>query len=171
LMIGGIGLALYLKDRNQFFHYVSVTSFVFYVCYLIFIFLPVVGPQVLAGEVPAYVLPPDLAHLALPDPYPDSVKSGPFFHLMAWIYRSFEAPGSAFPSSHVAIALCTVYFSFKYLRAIWLPHLLLVMLLCLATVYCHYHYGVDVLAGIVIIAILLPLANILYKRFDKAITA
>ena len=30
----------------------------------------------------------------------------------------FEAPGAGFPSSHVAVALCTVYFSFRYLRPI-----------------------------------------------------
>ena len=36
-MVGGVGIALFLRNRQQFFHYVSVLSFVFYVCYLIYI--------------------------------------------------------------------------------------------------------------------------------------
>jgi hypothetical protein len=35
IMIGGVGIALYLRNRQQFFHYVSVVSFVFYVCYIV----------------------------------------------------------------------------------------------------------------------------------------
>ena len=45
LMIGGVGIALFLRSRQQFFHYVSVVSFLFYVCYLIYIFLPVIGSR------------------------------------------------------------------------------------------------------------------------------
>ena len=37
IMIVGVGIALFLRSRQQFFHYVSVVSFLFYVCYLIYI--------------------------------------------------------------------------------------------------------------------------------------
>jgi membrane-associated phospholipid phosphatase len=164
VMIGGVGLILFLRSRQQFFHYVSVVCFVFYICYLIYIVLPIVGPQVLSHEIPGYSLPPDLEYLATDHAYPDAVKAGPFFQLMAWIYRVFEAPGAALPSSHVAIALCTVFFSFRYLRRIRFLHLATVVLLCFSTVYCHYHYGIDVLTGIVTAATLVPLGNWLYSR-------
>jgi membrane-associated phospholipid phosphatase len=163
LMIAGVGFALYLRNRQGFYHYLSVVSFVFYLCYLVYIVLPVVGPQVLSHEIAGYTLPPNLEGLAPDNAYPEAVKSGVFFHLMAWIYRIFEKPGAAFPSSHVAVALCTVYFSFRYLRPIRYPHLALAVLLCLSTVYCHYHYGVDVLAGIAAAALLVPLGNRLAK--------
>lgn len=164
LMIGGVGFALYLRDRRHFFHYVSVVSFVFYVCYLLYILLPIIGPRVFFHDVAGYVLPPASQALAVTDSYPASVQGGPFYRVMAFIYRVFEAPGAALPSSHVAVALCTVYFSFRYLPAIRYPHLVLAVLLCLATVYCRYHYGVDVLAGIVTAALLVPLANCLYGK-------
>jgi membrane-associated phospholipid phosphatase len=93
------------------------------------------------------------------------VQAGVFFQLMRWIYRVFEAPGAAFPSSHVAIALCTVFFSFLYLRRIRYIHLVVAVLLCLSTVYCRYHYVVDVLAGLVAAAVLIPLGNWLYCKF------
>ena len=86
---------------------------------------------------------------------------------MAWIYRVFEAPGAALPSSHVAVALCTVFFSFRYLRRIRYAHLAVAGLLCLSTVYCRYHYVVDVLAGLVTVAVLVPLGNWLYFKFSQ----
>lgn len=166
VMISGVGIALYRRNRGQFYHYLSVVSFVFYICYSCYIVLPIVGPRVFFHDVPGYTLPPELDALA-PDPsYPVAVQAGPFFRLMGFIYRVFEAPGAAFPSSHVAIALCTVYFSFKYLRWIRYPHLVSAILLCLATVYCRYHYAVDVLAGIGTVLLLVPIANRLYFRFS-----
>jgi membrane-associated phospholipid phosphatase len=87
---------------------------------------------------------------------------------MAWIYRVFEAPGAALPSSHVAVALCTVFFSFRYLRRIRHVHLAVAGLLCLSTVYCRYHYAVDVLAGLATAAVLVPLGNWLYFKFSKS---
>ncbi len=164
LMIPGVGLALFLRNRQQFFHYLSVISFVFYVCYTIYIFLPVIGPRVFFREIAGYTLPDDVQQLAPTDVYPDAVKSGVFFHIMAFIYRVFEAPGAALPSSHVAVALCTVFFSFLYLRPIRFAHLALALLLCLSTIYCRYHYVTDVLAGVITAAVLVPLGNWLYLR-------
>jgi membrane-associated phospholipid phosphatase len=164
LMISGIGIALYLRNRSQFYHYISVTSFVFYACYLVYIFLPVVGPRIYYREIVNFELPPDEVPAVVPE-FPATVQAGPFYSIMAFIYRNFESPGAAFPSSHVAIALVTVYFSFLYLRKIRWIHLTLAVLLCLSTVYCRYHYAVDVVAGALTTALLLPLANRLYRRF------
>jgi membrane-associated phospholipid phosphatase len=85
---------------------------------------------------------------------------------MAFIYHHFEAPGAAFPSSHVAIAIVTVSFSFRYLRPIRWLHAVDVLLLCTATVYCRYHYVVDVFAGALAALALLPIANHLYFRTE-----
>jgi len=72
------------------------------------------------------------------------------------------------PSSHVAIALCTVFFSFRYLRKIRYVHLVMAVMLCLSTIYCRYHYAVDVVAGVLTAALLLPLGNYLYRTFDRS---
>jgi membrane-associated phospholipid phosphatase len=166
LMIAGIGLALYLRNRAQLFHYLSVVCFVFYVCCLIYIITPVVGPRLFFQSVTDYRLPADVQP-AVPPTYPEAVKAGLFYQVMAWIYRIFEAPGAAFPSSHVALAICTVYFSFLYLRPIRWLHLADVILLCLATIYCRYHYAVDVVAGAVTAAVLIPIGNRLYFKFRE----
>jgi membrane-associated phospholipid phosphatase len=162
IMISGVGLALFLRNRQQFFHYVSIVSFLFYICYTIYIFIPVIGPRVFFREIAGYELPEALQQLAPTDVYPAAVKVGPFYQLMAFIYRVFEAPGAALPSSHVAVAICTVFFSFLYLRPIRFLHLGVAILLCLSTVYCRYHYVVDVLAGVLTAALVIPLGNHLY---------
>ena len=165
IMIGGVGIALFIRSRRQFFHYVSVVSFLFYVCYVIYIILPVIGSRAFFHQVDGYTLPPETQQLAVTDTYPASVQSGVFFHVMKWVYRIFEAPGAALPSSHVAVALCTVYFSFRYLRPIRYAHLAVACLLCLSTVYCRYHYVVDVLAGLLTAGTVVPLGNWLYFKF------
>ncbi|HEY9173154.1 MAG TPA: phosphatase PAP2 family protein [Verrucomicrobiae bacterium] len=166
LMIAGVGLALFLRDRRQFFHYVSVVSFVFYVCYLAYIIIPVVGPRILYRTIPGYTLPADVVPAMIPA-VPATVESGPIFRLMAWIYENFEALGAAFPSSHVAVAITTLWFSFRYLRRIRWFHAIMVVLLCVSTVYGRYHYVVDVVAGILTAAILVPAGNWLYARFQE----
>jgi membrane-associated phospholipid phosphatase len=166
LMILGIGIALYVRNRTHFFHYVSVISFVFYVCYLTYIVLPVTGPRIFYGGPQGYELPIEFQPDVIP-PYPDAVQKGPFFQVMHLIYHHLEAPGAAFPSSHVAIAIVTVWFSFRYLPRIRYLHLLDVILLCLSTIYCRYHYVVDVVAGIATAAALIPIGNWLYFRYSK----
>jgi len=168
IMITGVGLALFLRSRQQFFHYVSVLSFLFYLCYLIYIFLPIIGPRLFFQAVNGYTLPEEAQRLAPTHVYPAAVQAGVFFRLMGWIYHVFEAPGSAFPSSHIAVAWCTVYFSFRYLKPIRYAHLALAVLLSLSTVYCHYHYTMDVLAGLLTFAVLLPLGNWLYFKFGAS---
>ena len=168
VMIGGVGLALLLRDRKQFAHFVSVVSFVFYICYLIFIFIPVVGPRILCPDMVRWPLPSDVVP-AHPITTPASVEASVFYQIMAWIYQRFETPGAAFPSSHVAVAWTTVYFSCLYLRPIRWIHAGLAVLLCISTVYGRYHYVVDVVAGVVAAATLVPLGNWLYFRFPKSL--
>lgn len=167
VMIAGVGLALFVRDRRQFFHYVSVVSFLFYVCYAIYDVVPVIGPRVFFREIEGYSLPEELQALAVTDVYPEAVKAGVFFKIMAWIYRVFEAPGAALPSSHVAVAICTLYFTRRYLPRIRRVHAVAVVLLCASTVYCRYHYVVDVLAGVATAAVLIPLANRLYWKLER----
>jgi membrane-associated phospholipid phosphatase len=167
LMIAGVGLALFFRNRTQFHHYVSVVSFVFYLCYLIYVFLPVMGPRIFFRELTDFTLPADLLRDGPPPDFPAAVRAGPFYRIMAVIYHIFESPGAAFPSSHVAVAVCTAVFSYLYLRRIRHLHAVVVVLLCASTVYCRYHYVVDVVAGALTAAGLIPLGNWLYFRFRK----
>ena len=165
VMIAGVGLALYFQGRERFFHFVTVTSAIFYVCYLTYIFMPVLGPLVFREAIPGFPGQSEMSFFPLA--YPEAVQSGPFFRIMKFIYVYFESRGAAFPSSHVAVATCTLYFSWRYIPRIRYAHLVAVILLSLSTVYCRYHYGIDVPAGILATAILLPITNHLYKKLRR----
>ncbi len=164
VMIVGIGLALFLRNRGQFFHYLAVVSFVFYCCYLIYIFLPVSGPRLFFREVDHYQLGSEWLALGAAHPVPEQLTRGVFYRVIAFIYALFEPAGAAMPSSHVAVALTTLWFSFRYLPRIRFAHLAVTILLCLSTVYCRFHYAVDVAAGILMAAVLAPLGSWLYER-------
>lgn len=168
LMIGGVGLVLLWRDRRQFAHFVSVVSFVFYVCYAIYIFVPVVGPRIVYRGLVAEALPADVQPAGSTE-VPATVQDAVFYQIMGWIYDRFEATGAAFPSSHVAVALCTVCFSFLYLRRVRHVHLIAAVLLCISTVYGRYHYVLDVVAGIAVAAVLVPLGNWLYRQYGDEI--
>lgn len=164
VMISGVGLALYLRQRRAFAHYVAIVSFVFYLCYLTYICLPVIGPRLFYRPVGGYQLPPEAIPADVP-PIPESVQAGIFYKIMDLIYDIFESPGAAFPSSHVAVAICTLYFSFRYLRPIRWVHTVCVLLLCFSTIYGKYHYAVDVFAGALTAAVLIPIGNALFAKF------
>jgi len=163
VMIAGVGLALFFRNREPFWHYVAILSFVFYGCFLVFIFLPVAGPPAFYMEIPRIVDQHRLPYYPLE--FPPGITSGPFFNLMKILYRTFESGGAAFPSSHVAAALCTLFFSWKYLPRV--RHLILAATVALsfATVYCRYHYAVDVFAGAATAGVLVPLGDWLYRRY------
>ncbi len=171
LMIVGVGLALFLRNRSQFAHYLTVVSILFYLCYLIYVFLPVCGPRVFFEDFPHLGLPPDIRALGLAHPMPEAVANGFFPSIILLIYRHLEAAGAAFPSSHVAVAVCTTWFSIRYLPRIRIAHVVVTTLLCLSTVYCRYHYVVDVLGGITMALVVIPLVNRLYRRLEGGATA
>jgi membrane-associated phospholipid phosphatase len=168
LMIIGVGIALYLRDRRQFAHYLTVVSLLFYACYLTYVFLPVCGPRLFFEDFDGIAISAEMRQVGLNHPMPASVAGGLFPSVILLIYRHLEAAGAAFPSSHVAVAICTAWFSFLYLRRIRYWHALTTALLCVSTVYCRYHYVVDVLAGILTAFLIVPIANWLYRRTDPA---
>jgi len=127
LIIPFAGILLYRKGHDLFARYLLEVSVLFYVCYAIFIFLPVEGPLHLRNGT---------FH-----------GSGVFERIVDFLYRKGENPGGAFPSSHVAVAWLVAWWSFRHLPGVSRVLIPLVALLSLATVYGMFHYGVDVLAG------------------------
>lgn len=138
LLFPGLALGLHFAGKaRELDDYLSTLCGAFYACCLAFIFLPAVGPVEL--KAPA---------------------AGRFFpQVMDLIYRWFEQPGGAFPSSHVVIALIALAYARRHAPR-WSPVFLVGCLGVLpATVYCQYHYAVDVLAGTAVAGVALFLAR------------
>ncbi len=137
-----VGLILYFSRRELFCQFIFTVSFSFYCCYWAFLLFPATGPIPLRA----------------------GVYSGFFPSLMELVYK-MDMPGQAFPSSHVAIGIVVAIFALRHSKLFGLIMLPLVASLAAATVYCRYHYAVDMLAGIAVAPILVTVADSLYSRY------
>ena len=122
---------LYVKKMyRQFSEVIFTISLTFYFCYLFFIIFPVAGPR-----------------FFIPEAFGSPINGFFFAKILKFILDNAEIEGGAFPSSHVAIALQLLFFTYKYLPAIRIPMTVLVISLALATVYGRFHYAIDVFGG------------------------
>lgn len=139
-----LGFTLWFKDRKRFGGLILRTSAVFYLCYAIYAVLPVMGPRIMGY------------------PHPEGII---FDHIMAFIYRVGEIDGAAIPSSHVAVALVITIYAAKVrpklFRYFYFPD---VILLSISTVYCGYHYAIDVVAGFITTILVLTMIRIWEHR-------
>lgn len=142
LAIPHTGVLLFRKDVKLFKSFVFQLSSLFYLCFVIFILLPVEGPIALRNEY---------FH-----------QGGLFQAIVDFIYIGAEKPGAAFPSSHVAAMFLVAWWGSTHFRRMKIPYWLTCLLMSIATVYCMFHYAVDVIAGL-LLGILAVLA---FNRVD-----
>jgi membrane-associated phospholipid phosphatase len=131
-MILGLPVYLYFKQPKAFKELIFNLTFVFYLCYTIYSVLPVIGGR--------YI--PEAMELT------KTYHAGPFTHLMVFIYRTSNHLGGAFPSSHIAVTLVLTVAALRFVRPLGYLFSVIAFFLSLATVFCHYHWFVDAVAGI-----------------------
>jgi membrane-associated phospholipid phosphatase len=73
----------------------------------------------------------------------------------------------AFPSGHTGIALTILYLAYRYKRNYFWMVLPVVSALIFSTVYCRYHYVVDVIAGFALTLITIALGEWYYGWWMK----
>lgn len=81
---------------------------------------------------------------------PPGVPSGPIRAFTLLILEHGSARGTAFPSSHVAIALAQTLSSLRWRRSLGIGVAVTTVLLAIGAVYGGFHYATDVLAGAVV---------------------
>ncbi len=145
----------------------------FFIFYVIFILLPVTGPQfyylaVGPEQIAAGVFPNlgdwFLTHserMAAP-----GWTDGFFYHILEMTHDAGERPTAAFPSSHVGITTVVMLLARRTGSCkLVLGMLPFYILMCLSTVYILAHYAIDALTGL-ITGVMLYFALIrLSKRF------
>lgn len=151
LMIIGLPAWFYIKSRKKMDEVVFVLSFVFYICYFIFSWLPVMGGRFIPMAMQ----------------WTQQSGSGVFSSIMAYIYTHSPHLGGAFPSSHIAIALVLSMLAFKYFRKLGAVMLFVTFFLSLATVYCHYHWFIDAVFGVVTGILGYWLAQRVYRPYSE----
>ena len=149
-MIFAVPAALYFTTRGaEFSEAVFVLMLAFIVCFLCYIAFPVAGPRYSWATTSA-------------------APRGPARSLVVWLLESRSSRGTAFPSSHVAVAVTQALLAFRYFGRKGVILASLTFGLALGAVYGGFHYAVDVITGLVIGCVITPLGLLSVKRRDQA---
>lgn len=150
LIIPLTGILLFRKDVKLFESFVFQLSALFYLCFVIYILLPVEGPIALRNEY---------YH-----------QGGLFQTMVDFIYTGGENPGAAFPSSHVAATFLVAWWGSTHFERMKISYWLTCLFLSIATVYCMFHYAVDVIGGLLLgVLAVLTFNRVDIKRADSSI--
>jgi len=149
LITAVVCITIYVNETEISYKPIFIVVFSFYLYYIMFDLLPVVGPQFYFDT---------LTHEPVP-PYP----VGKF---MQYLLLNYEEPTGAFPSSHVGLALILSYVSIKYQKKLTLffVGLPFVIGICFATVYLKAHYAVDVLGALIAVPLFIVISGYVYNK-------
>ncbi len=125
-------VTLYAQGRWRAFQESLTTLLLaFFTCGLVFIAFPVAGPYHFFGA-------PALGNLA-----------GPMSAITHGIIERGSSVGTAFPSSHTAVAVAVWLTALRLSPRVFWIQALIVPALVVGTVYGGFHYALDAMAGIV----------------------
>lgn len=147
-----IGVSLWRQGRHEVFsYYIFMILLCFYLSYIGYLVFPALGPR--------YAM----AHLQSAD-----LAGGAVSHAIQTTLNQLEGvKRDAFPSGHTGIAVTALVLAWQLDRRLFRIFLLPVILLVAATVYCRYHYVVDVLGGLVLVVVTLVIGRVYYKFWEK----
>ena len=170
-MIAAVAFYYCIRHYDRFLYCSYVILGAFFLFYVIFIFLPVVGPQyyymAVGTDQIAQGIFPDLgyyfhdhqASLTIP-----GYKDGFVYHLLQQAHDAGERPTAAFPSSHVGISVVLLWLAYEARsRKLFYVLLPLSVLMFFATFYIQAHYAIDAIAGIFVGTAIYFLLRHLYK--------
>lgn len=155
-MIGTLLLYYFFMRGYEFPRVSAVVLGAFFLYYIVFLFVPVAGPQYYfnaigleaarAGEFTPVGMWFDSSIEMMEPP---GWKGG-FFYQVLEVLRESERPVASFPSSHVGVSTIIMILALRT-RCGWLIGILfpLWVFLCCATVYIRAHYVIDVAAGFI----------------------
>jgi len=150
-------LYYFFQRHNEFLKAAFVVLGSFFAYYVVFILLPVTGPQfyylAVGNDQIAQGIFPDLGDWFLTHSERMAApgwKDGFFYHLLDLTHDAGERPTAAFPSSHVGVTTIIMLLALRT-RCKWLVLTIMpfYVLMCLSTVYIYAHYAIDALAGLV----------------------
>ncbi len=148
LMIAIVCIAICFLKPFEARKSLFLVTFSFYMYYILYIILPIIGPQYYFNST-AYE--PNL-------PY--------FFGKVMYHLHPIEKATGAFPSSHVGIAFILSYITFKHIKKLFYFILPFVFGICFATIYLKEHYLIDVIAGIISVPLLIKFTTYIYKKLS-----
>jgi membrane-associated phospholipid phosphatase len=142
-----VGVALWKKDPALARKFIFTLSFTFYLSYAGYFLIPAQGPRVALAAEQSVVLEVTPVSRAI------SRKLNELEH----------TKDDAFPSGHTMVTVFCLLVAYRETRKLFRAWLPVAILLVVSTIYCRFHYVVDVLAGLSLAFIALPLGERLYE--------
>ena len=152
-----VSVGVLMVKRAEFERAILIILGSFFIHYIIFIFVPVAGPQfyyeaVGMDKIAQGIFPNlhdyfNLHQIRMECP---GYKEGIFYALVEQAHQAGERPVAAFPSSHVSICTMLMLIAWRTrMRIVFWALMPFAILLFLSTVYIRAHYAIDALAGLV----------------------
>jgi len=139
------------KQREEFNRTLFLILFCYYLSYLGYILMPALGPRFTINHLQTT----ELHGLIIAEPIQRLLNQ------LEGIKRD------AFPSGHTGIAVLVLYLAYRFERRFFWILLPVVSALIFSTVYCRYHYVVDIIAGFGLTLLSVILGEWYYERWLK----
>ncbi len=172
-LIALVAVYYFFQRYQEFDRAVFIILVSFFVYYVIFIFVPVAGPQYYfpaAGieQIAEGIFPNLHDYFATHDEAMTmpGYADGFFYQCVESAHQAGERPTAAFPSSHVGITTILLFLAWRTRnKLLTATVLLLLILMCFATVYIRAHYAIDVIGGLLSAAVIYGILHFFAKKF------
>ncbi len=147
-----LGIVLYARGKQKEFRIASLTFILIaYIGYVFYLLIPVAGPQfegrvIYSSEL--YIFGRNAVQQTI-----DLLR----FDL------------DCFPSLHTAQPLAILIIAYKYERKLFYILLLPIITTIFSTMYLRYHYGIDVIAGIILAVVVVKIAPSIFNKYQRQI--
>lgn len=144
-----LGLILWLRNRPMARRFVFTLMVVYYVSYIGYFIVPALGPR-----------------FAQADLYSVSLTVTPVSRFINDTINSLEKTKfDVFPSGHTMVSVAVLLVAWKRARDVFWWLLPIATGLIISTVYCRFHYVIDLIAGASLAVVTVPLGDWLYDRW------
>ncbi|MGH9368918.1 MAG: phosphatase PAP2 family protein [Thermoanaerobaculia bacterium] len=143
-----LGAALWRRDHAEARRFIFTMSFCYFVSYVGYFALPALGPRFALASEQRVVL-----------------ETTPLSRAVSTTINQLERTKlDVFPSGHTMIAAGVLLVAFRRARRAFWILLPVVIGLVVSTVYCRYHYVADVIAGLLLAVLAVPIGERIYDR-------
>lgn len=143
-----LGLVLWARDRATARRYVFTLMVVYYVSYAGYFTIPALGPR--------------FAQVSL---YTKSLTESPVARIINDSINHLEKTKlDVFPSGHTMISVAVLLVAWKRARDVFWILLPIATGLIISTVFCRFHYVIDLIAGTALAFVSVPIGDWIYDR-------
>lgn len=135
------------RKKEEFDRALFLILFCFYLSYLGYILFPALGPRFTIDHLQTQ----ELHGFLIAEP------------IQIFLNRLEGIKRDAFPSGHTAVACAVLYCAYRFEKRFFRICLPVVAAMIFSTVYCRYHYVVDVIAGLVLTVLSVAVGEWCYR--------